>query len=101
MSVAVRHARGCETSVGGPFLLHLGRDGACNVMCFEFVDSVSVQTVVVVAVRMGEASEYDLAARFNTSFRSVPHDSSLVDEEECRLADLQISLGLTRPVGIP
>ena len=54
------------------------------------MDGVSVQTVVVGSMLMEEAWEdelFRLPARLNASFSSVLHVSSLVVEEEGRLAD--------------
>ena len=76
-----------RTSILSP---DVGPDGAYIAMSLQLVDGVSVRTVVVGAVLTGEAWEDELlplAARFKASFSSVPHVSSLVVEEECRLAD--------------
>ena len=75
---------------GRSFLHHVVRHGAYMVISLQFVDGVTVRCFVVGAVLTVEAWENELlrvAARFNASFSSVPHVSSLVVEEEGRLAE--------------
>ena len=75
---------------GRELFLQVFQDGAYMVICLQFVDSISVRVVFVGTVVTGEAREDNilrLAARFNASFISVPHFSSLVVQEEGRLAD--------------